>query len=553
MSKYIRKHFVLLILALVLTVISFTMVIGISVFKQFLIDLMIAGNMERFITILLYAAAFASVMGVAFLASTLIGEKFSAVLGRSIQKDLYDGIIKRNRSDFEAIDNAEYISVLTNDINIVEENFIGALRAGMGMIAAGITSIIIMVIYSPSLTAVSIGCSLISMIIPIFFSKPMEKRQKERSEALADFTVRIKETLAGRDVISALGLFGYFNKLFYKQNISLASAKYRFGVLKSGSDALSQVLNNVVSFIVILASGILVIRGSITVGTFVLFNGIHGASVGAIIGIFRLIPILKSIKPISEKIECLSDYNSDKFVGTVPPSFNERVEIRDLNFQYNEDTPLIHGLNISISRNDKLVIIGSSGSGKTTFVKLLSGDYAGYEGDILYDSQCLRGLKISDLHKIVTVINQYTHIFNDTIRFNICLGDDFADEALENAMFQSGVKEFLQNIPNGVDGDCGENGVNLSGGQRQKIAIARALIRDVDFIIIDEGVSAVDVETANEIESKLLAIPNLTLITITHRVNNGLLEKYNKVLDFGAKIGTDKYYLGGVEQCEKMK
>lgn len=94
----------------------------------------------------------------------------------------------------------------------------------------------------------------------------------------------------------------------------------------------------------------------------------------------------------------------------------------------------------------------------------------------------------------------------------------------------SGVDKFLPHITDGVDGQCGEDGANLSGGQKQRIALARALIRGIDFLILDEGVSAVDARTANEIEQELLDMENLTLLTITHRIRDGLLERYDRVL-----------------------
>ncbi len=175
-------------------------------------------------------------------------------------------------------------------------------------------------------------------------------------------------------------------------------------------------------------------------------------------------------------------------------------------------------------------MVGASGCGKSTFIKLLSGNYSDYQGGICYDGVELRQLDILELRKIVTVIHQNTHIFNDTIRYNICLGEEFPEEDFENALRLSGVDGFLPSVTGGVDGLCGEDGANLSGGQKQRIALARALVRGIDFLILDEGVSAIDVESANAIEQDLLDMENLTLLTITHRIKDGLLGDYDRVL-----------------------
>lgn len=191
---------------------------------------------------------------------------------------------------------------------------------------------------------------------------------------------------------------------------------------------------------------------------------------------------------------------------------------------------MLTGLQLTVRKGEKLALIGASGCGKSTLVKLLSGDYGGYQGEICYDGMELRRIDIRKLRKMIAVIHQKTFIFNDTIRYNICLGEQFSEDEFSDALRLSGVDKFVPYIADGVDGVCGEDGANLSGGQKQRIALARALIRGIDFMILDEGVSAIDVETANEIEQELLDMDNLTLLTITHRIKDGLLGCYDKVL-----------------------
>lgn len=191
---------------------------------------------------------------------------------------------------------------------------------------------------------------------------------------------------------------------------------------------------------------------------------------------------------------------------------------------------MLTGVDLTIRKGEKLALTGPSGCGKSTLVKLLSGSFGGYRGSIRYDGTELAQLDHQALRSIVTVIHQKTYIFNDTIRFNICLGEDFPEAKLQNALRLSGVDAFLPAIAGGLDGACGEDGANLSGGQKQRIALARALIRGVNFLILDEGVSAIDVQTANAIEQELLDMEDLTLLTITHRIKDGLIRKYDRVL-----------------------
>ena len=176
------------------------------------------------------------------------------------------------------------------------------------------------------------------------------------------------------------------------------------------------------------------------------------------------------------------------------------------------------------------MLVGESGCGKSTLIKLLGGGFGGYSGRIYYDDKELMELDNGGMKDVVTVISQNVYIFNDTIRNNICLGEDFPHSRLDSAVRRSGIDKFIDRIAGGLDGDCGEGGCMLSGGQRQRIAIARALIRGIDFLILDEGVSAIDVETANRIERDLLEVDGLTLLTITHRIKDGVNECYDRVL-----------------------
>lgn len=161
------------------------------------------------------------------------------------------------------------------------------------------------------------------------------------------------------------------------------------------------------------------------------------------------------------------------------------------------------------------------------------GDYLNYTGEIYYDGTELRKLTQEKLYQVAVCIHQEVFLFDDTIRNNICLYEAFSDEQLDWALKASGVSKFTDTFPEGISYQVGERGERLSGGQKQRIAIARALIRNTDFLILDEGTSALDEQTAGEIEAELLQLEKLTLLTITHHLRKP--EEYDEV--FALKDG----------------
>jgi len=296
------------------------------------------------------------------------------------------------------------------------------------------------------------------------------------------------------------------------------------------NEGISGLLAYLTQFSGLFLGAYLIIKGNITAGTLVALIQLSGTFISPVMMILQNIPKIKSIVPIIKRMEELADYSDTSFVGTLEPSFTDRVVIKDLSFAYEGNRQILRNTNLILNKGKKYAIVGKSGCGKTTLVKLLTGYYSSYTGNITYDGASLRDINIEKIQNMSSVIHQSIYMFDDSIRQNICLYDIFEDKDLKDALITSGVDQFLERMPDGLLSKVGENGSNLSGGQRQRIAVARALIRHKPILVLDEGTSAVDMQTAYDIESSLLAIENLTLVTITHSLSADLLGQYDQII-----------------------
>ena len=208
----------------------------------------------------------------------------------------------------------------------------------------------------------------------------------------------------------------------------------------------------------------------------------------------------------------ISEHSSNDLHKEHVTSFNHHILAENLSFSYDTQTQVLNEMNCIIEKGKKYVVVGKSGCGKSTFIKLLTGYYSDYKGTLLYDDRELTQLVKEDVVQLSSIIHQNIYLFNETIFDNICLHEDYPKEMIDKVVKESGLDKFISELPNGLFYQVGENGSNLSGGQKQRIAVARALIRNKPILILDEGTSAIDMQTAYDIESRLLKMNDLTLI-----------------------------------------
>ena len=530
MFKYFKRHVLLVAAALMLGITSQLLTPISAIMEQQMIDLIISGDMTGFLGSLW--AAGAVVIGVAFcyFFNGMAEKCFSAKFCESLRSDLYDGIMRRSITRFEEHDTAEYMAFVNSNANTLVNNLSAPVFYLISYGSSALVVLSIMCYYSPLLAAVSLVCGAFSMILPLRFNKKLGKRIMDKVMKSADLNVQLKEALNGHEVISSFGVLSTLRGRFIKSNASVAEAECKMGVTVSELENVGRIMDRVAWFITFLIAGTMAACEDISVGTLVMIISLFGYFSGSMTIYAQFLPLLLGNKENIKMLLDIIDGDSAEFTGTGRVSLEDKIEVRDLSFRYKEEVPVLEHLNLIVHKNEKVALTGPSGCGKSTLIRLLTGTYANYSGDICYDKAELHDVDIEKLKKLVTVIHQNTYIFNNTVRFNICLGENFSEEALTRALRLSGVDRFLSSVEGGLDGSCGENGSHLSGGQRQRIALARALIRNVKVLILDEGVSAIDVATANEIEQALLDMKDLTLLTVTHRIKDGLIGQYDRII-----------------------
>lgn len=529
MKKYILKQKRLLAIAILFgTIFSVGSTLVALILKD-VIDVAIAQDISRFTSIVMQTTIYLAIIGLCYWLYAMFSKKFICRVTKLLRSAVFDGIFKKNTSDFKTVNSADYLSALTNDIKNVEENYFVPLLLCLQNIIIFIASFAVMLYLSPLVMMCLFIAILLLIALPSLFQKAIQNRQEGFSEKQSRFTVAIKDFLSGFEVIRSYRMNSYIVKAFDGKNDTLYTAKYALDKIVSAVEGLSTILGVTVQCSVLFVSAYLIITGKITAGALVGLVQVSGTIVAPIQILSESIPKIQGSRPIIERLNALVNYKDDAFNGTVCPTFETDITVKNLQFGYEPEQKIIQGVNFSFRKGKKYAIVGKSGCGKTTLINLLNGYYAGFQGDILYDDVDIRELDIQKLNEMSSVIHQNVYMFDESIKNNICLHKQISQPKLQRALDMSGVSMFLSEEKT-LDTPVGENGNNLSGGQRQRIAVARALVQEKSILVLDEGTSAVDMQTAYDIESQLLKICGLTVITITHSLNPELLENYDEIL-----------------------
>lgn len=281
---------------------------------------------------------------------------------------------------------------------------------------------------------------------------------------------------------------------------------------------------NVTMVIVMVMAAIDVSNGSATVGSFVAVNAyimqvlmplnflgfVYREIRQALVDMGEMFGLLAQDPEVADK----PDATQLKVTGG-------RIDLNDVHFSYEPDRPILNGVSLSVDRGKTLAIVGPSGSGKSTIGRLLFRFYDVTDGVLLIDGQDVRDVTQDSLHAVVGVVPQDTVLFNDSIFYNIAYGRADATRAeIEEAAKAAQIHEFIMSLPAGYDTVVGERGLKLSGGEKQRVGIARTLLKDPPILLLDEATSALDTETEHDIQDSLIAMgQGRTVVMIAHRLS----------------------------------
>lgn len=442
---------------------------------------------------------------------------------------VFEKLSSKGISAFSAESTSSYISALSNDTAIIESDYIETLFSIIGDGLSFIAALTMMLIYSPLLTVISIGLSLLPIIVSVFAGNRMAEAQKRVSDMNESYMSTLKDSLVGFSVIKSFRAEIQMCKIYAEEVKKVALAKEKSGKIEVVILMCSSIASVIVQLGVFLVGAYMALSGKgVTVGTVLVFVQLLNYVLNPIATIPSNLAKRKAAKGLISKLAKSLDENIREEGSLDKHSLGDGITLDDISFGYEEGKEILHGITYKFDAGKTYAVVGASGSGKSTLLNLLMASHRNYTGKILYDDAELKELNSESLYGMVSVIQQNVFIFNASIKDNITMFADFPEEEVERAIKLSGLTELIE--CKGEDYLCGENGNGLSGGEKQRISIARSLLKKSQVLLVDEATAALDAEMAYQVSSAILGLGDVTGIVVTHSLDENLLKQYDGII-----------------------
>lgn len=441
----------------------------------------------------------------------------------------FQKLTEKSISSFRAESTAAYLSALTNDAASVEADDLAQRLSILTKAVTFFGALGMMLWYSPVMTAIAAAVTALPLIASLLTGGQLQAVEKRVADRNRDFTAALSDCLGGFSVVKTFRAEAEIFRLFAESNRALEREKFSRRRVKALVGMIGATTGIVAQLGVFLAGAYLALQGNgLTAGAVILFVNLMNFMIEPIAELPALLAARKAAHGLIARLADALAQDTPAAGGGKPAQLTRELRLEDVRFSYDGQTPVLQGVSAVFEAGKAYAIVGASGSGKSTLLHLLTTPGEACEGQILLDGTPLQEISPDALYEAVSVIEQNVFVFNASIRDNITMFRSFPPAALEQAIYRAHLEQLL--AERGEDYLCGENGSGLSGGEKQRISIARSLLKHASVLLADEATAALDAQTAHQVTDDILSLTGVTRIVVTHTLEQAALRRYDGIL-----------------------
>ena len=450
---------------------------------------------------------------------------------QNYKEALFGKLLDKNIMSFRSESTATYLSALTNDCASIEANYLDKEFMFIFRVTSFVSSLAMMIYYSPFLTLIAVGVTFLPLLVSLSSGRKMSKAEVTVSDRNKSFTAAVTDCLNGFSVIKSFRAERPVSDLFSDENARLENSKCNRARLQIFISTLGQLSGLIAQVSVFFAGAYLALSGKgITAGTVMIFVNLMNFVVAPVAELPGLLAARKASRALIDKIAGSLEKSTFAEGNEELSTLEKGISVKDVSFSYEDGKEVLHDVSFDFEAGKSYAIVGASGSGKSTLLNLIMSGACGaeYSGSILWDDIDLKDSSSDSFFDQVSSIDQNVFVFNSSIKDNITMFRDFPDEDVNEAIRRSNLNELIGERGTGLM--CGESGKALSGGEKQRISIARSLLKRSSVLVADEITAALDSQTAHKVSSDILDLKGITRIVVTHSLEESLMRRYDKIL-----------------------
>lgn len=481
-----------------------------------------------FRTLLLISAGFVLLCAGLSLLNYASQPRFLERAMRQYKDFAFKKLIGKSISSFRDESAAGYLSALTNDAASIETNYLAQMLAMITKAVTFIGALLLMCRYSLLMTAIAAGLTVLPLIASLLTGNRLQTVESRVSERNGEFTAALSDCLAGFTVVKNFRAEREIFRLFAQSNKALEREKFTGRRIKTLVGMIGAVTGIFAQLGVFIAGVYLSMKGgSMTPGAVVLFVNLMNFIISPIAELPGLLACRKAALGLVDKLAAALERSSSREGSETLNRLEHGIRLENVSFAYEPGKTVLHGINAEFEAGRAYALVGGSGSGKSTLLNLLMAAETNYSGHILADGIELSDISTESLYGTMAAIQQNVFVFNASIKDNVSMFRDFPKTEMDEAIARAHLGALIRE--RGEDYLCGENGSGLSGGEKQRISIARSLLKKSSVLLADEVTAALDAQTAHRVSSDILDLQGITRIVVTHTLEESLLRRYDKI------------------------